>query len=311
MRWNKLGVIGARGSAGAQPWAASHATLPTPIRLSEDVVRVFVTANDERGRGRPGYVDLSAQDPRRILGVSQAPLLEFGPRGCFDDNGIAAVSVVSPRPGLLYMYYVGFELCTQVPYRLFTGLAISEDGGNSFEKLGRTPILDRSDAELYFRCGPFVLFDEGLFRMWYLAGSEWTEVAGKLKPVYDLRYQESADGIHWQPAGKLSMAITGEDEHGFGRPWIVKRGAGDFRMFYSIRRRSLGAYRLGYAESSDGLEWLRKDDQIGLDVEPGSFASEAIMYSSLLAVGDRTYCFYNGDNFGETGFCVAELVPED
>jgi len=147
-----------------------------------------------------------------------------------------------------------------------------------------------------------------VFKLWYIAGSDWVTIGGKAMPKYELRYQESVDGIHWLPNGVVSMAITGEDEHGFGRPWVIKRGPEDYQLFYSIRRRSCAAYRLGYAESTDGVHWIRKDEEMGLDVEPGRFDSAAMMYSSVISVKGRTYCFYNGNNFGQDGFGVAELI---
>ncbi len=304
MRWNKLGLV-----SGAQLWAATgHATAPTPYLLSNDVIRVFVSARDGFGRGQLGYVDVSSDDPTKVLALSNAPLLSFGGPGCFDDNGVMGVSVVCPKLGQLYMYYVGFELCTQVPYRMFTGLAISDDDGNSFSRYSKTPILDRSDEELFFRCGPFVMIDEGLFKLWYIAGSEWTEITGKRMPVYELRYQESVDGVNWLPSGRVSMKADGADEHGFGRPWVIKRGMNDYQLFYSIRRRSLATYRLGYAESTDGINWIRKDEEMGLDVSSVGFDSNATMYSAVISVGSRIFCFYNGNNYGEHGFGVAELV---
>ena len=127
-------------------------------------------------------------------------------------------------------------------------------------------------------------------------------------PMYDLKYQESPNGITWQDEGVPSLAATNSDEYGFGRPWIVPRDANTYQLFYSIRKRSLRAYRLGYAESKDGLHWIRKDDEMGLDVSPGSFDSDAIMYSAVITVGEKTYCFYNGNDFGRDGFAVAELV---
>ena len=306
MRWRKLGVVW--NPNGEQPWAKTHAMGPTPFRLNDEVIRVFLTTLDEKGRGRPIYLDVSAADPTRVLGVSSHPLMDIGEPGTFDDNGLMAISFIQTAPNLLMMYYAGFELCTHIRYRIFSGLAISTDGGETFQRQSRAPILDRSDQELFFRGGPFALYDEGIFKLWYVAGSEWTSLNGKPMPIYDLRYQESEDGIHWADTGRLSMAITGEDEHGFGRPWIVKRGTRDYQLFYSIRRRSFGAYRLGYAESVDGIHWVRKDQEMGLDVTPGAFDSDAIMYSALISVGEKTYCFYNGNNFGAEGFGVAELV---
>lgn len=306
MRWKKLGIVWKPD--GSNAWAKTHAAVPTPFRLNEKVIRVFVTCLDDKGRGRPGYVDVAANGPTRVLDVLTRASLEIGEPGTFDDNGLMAISIVQPEPGILLMYYAGFELCTHIRYRIFTGLAVSTDGGVTFRRHGRAPILDRTDDELFFRGGPFVMFDNKIFKLWYVAGSEWTEVDGKSMPVYDLRYQESMDGIHWAPKGQVSMAITEKDEHGFGRPWVVKRGPNDYQLFYSIRRRSLSAYRLGYAESRDGINWIRKDHEMGLDVTPGEFDSDAIMYSAVISVGDRTYCFYNGNNFGERGFGVAELM---
>jgi hypothetical protein len=305
-KWKKHGIVYAPN--GDKIWAKTHAAVPTPYALSNEIIRIFFTAMDVNGRGRPSYIDVAAENPLNILSISEMPLLEIGKHGCFDDNGVMSVCVMESEPDTLFMYYVGFELCHHVPYRIFTGLAISKDKGMTFTRYSYTPILDRTNDELFFRCGPFVMFDEGVFKLWYVAGSEWTEINGKQMPVYDLRYQESKDGIHWVDTGKLSMAITGEDEHGFGRPWVVKRGPNDYQLFYSIRRRSLAAYRLGYAESTDGINWVRKDNEIGLDVTSGEFDSNAIMYSAVISVGDKTYCFYNGNNFGEQGFGVAELI---
>jgi hypothetical protein len=280
--------------------------LPTPIMHDPDTVRVYVSFCDERMVGRPGYVDLCAHDITRVLRVCPDPLLDVGVPGSFDDNGVVALSIVPVEPRVLYMYYVGFELGMKIRYRLFTGLAISKDEGETFERISRAPILDRSSDELFFRCGPHVFRENGRFRMWYVAGSEWTRIGDKDMPVYDLRYAESADGIHWPAYGEQCMAVTDPDEHGFGRPWIVHDERG-YRMYYSVRRRSLAAYRLGYAESADGLRWERQDDRLGLDVSASGWDSHAIMYSAILNVGERTYAFYNGNEFGRDGFGVAVL----
>lgn len=305
MNWIKKGVV---WSPKTQPGGYTHAMGPTPFAIDDDTLRVYVTVLDSDGRGHVQYVDVSAADPTRILGQSDGPILGPGLPGTFDDNGIMALSVVRAPDGRVFLYYAGFEICHHIRYRIFSGLAISVDNGQTFQRYANTPILDRSDCELFFRGGPFALLDDGKFRMWYVAGSSWIDMAGKQMPVYDLRYAESEDGTTWPAAGRVSMALTGDDEHGFGRPWVVKRGPGDYQLFYSIRRISLGAYRLGYAESRDGLSWTRKDAQMGLDVTPGDFDGQAIMYSAVVAARGRTWCFYNGDGFGAAGFAVAELA---
>jgi hypothetical protein len=308
MQWRKLGLV--FGPDGSLPWARTHAMIPTPFRLNEDVVRVFVTFCDDAGIGRPGYVDVSARDPLEVIGFSPRPLLDIGLAGTFDENGVLACSVADMGNGRMFMYYVGFELGTKIRYRLLTGLAISEDGGETFHRYSRVPVLERTASELFFRCGPCCVREEARLRLWYVAGSDWTVIDGKSMPVYDIRYAESADGILWPQCGEVQVSVSHPDEHGFGRPGVIRKRNGDYRMFYSVRRRSFGAYRLGYAESRDGRNWRRLDDQLNLTVTPGAFDSDAIMYATPIELNGELYVFYNGNDFGRAGVAAVRLEAE-
>lgn len=303
MQWIKKGLIWKPD--GSQWWAQSHATCPTPLRLPNGNLRLYMQCRDQHGIGRAGFIDIAADNPNQILQVSTSPCLDIGRPGCFDENGVLPTSVVALQDGRILMYYVGFELGHKIRYRLFTGLAISNDGGLSFDRVQRTPVLDRSDEELFFRGGPFVLAEDAQFRMWYVAGSEWTTINEKPMPCYDLRHIQSHDGIHWPPSGQVVFPVVDPDEHGFGRPWVVKTEAG-YQLFFSVRKRSLGQYRLAYAESPDGIHWTRADDKLGLDVSPGEWDGDAIMYSAVIQSGGQTWLFYNGNNFGEHGIGFAQ-----
>lgn len=284
--------------------------LPTPIHLPHlGVVRVFFTCCDSAGISRPAYADVPPQDPTRVIGGLHGPLMDIGAPGTFDESGIICTSVIQMPDGRLFMYYVGFEIGTRIRYRLLTGLAISEDDGNTFKRYSPSPILERSADELYFRCGPYVVRQDDRFLMWYVAGSDWLEVSGKMMPRYRIKSLESEDGITWPDSGKLVIDITQADEHGFGRPWVVPGGPDGHEMYYSVRRKSFGAYRMGYATSTDRHAWQRKDAESGLDAGPEPFDSQAIMYAAVMELGGRTYCFYNGNEFGKDGFAIA--VRED
>jgi sucrose-6-phosphate hydrolase SacC (GH32 family) len=301
MKWRKRGLIYAPD--GQQAWARKYAFPPTPLFLSDGALRMYVAFCDEKTVGRIGYVDIDPNDPSRVLAVSPRPVLDIGEPGAFDENGILPTCIL-PVDQRLYLYYVGYQLGQRVRYYQFQGLAVSDDGGTSFERLRRVPVIDRSDAETLNRTSAFVMREDGRFRMWYVGGSEWTVVNGKSLPVYNLRHLESADGINWGGEGRVCLDFR-DDEHAFGKPWVFREG-GLYRMFYSVRRRSNG-YRLGYAESRDGLDWVRKDDQVGIDVSPSGWDSQMIAYSSVVRHKDRVYLFYNGNNCGETGFGYAEL----
>lgn len=301
MKWSKKGRIYVPD--GRLWWARKYAFPPTPV-LRGDRLRFYLSFCDENTVGRVGYVEVDAEDPARVLHVSERPVLDIGAAGCFDENGVLPTCIV-PVEDQLYMYYVGYQLGYRVRYFQFEGLAISTDGGESFQRRLQTPVIDRSDRELVNRTSSFVMRENGAFKMWYVGGSDWQDVHGKLLPVYNLRYLESHDGVHWGPEGVVCLDFRSDDEHAFGRPWVIRR-PDRYAMFYSVRTRSRG-YRLGYAESADGVCWQRMDERVGIDVSPSGWDSQMIAYSSIVEHHDRTYLFYNGNNCGETGFGYAVL----
>jgi hypothetical protein len=192
-----------------------------------------------------------------------------------------------------------------IRYTMLSGLALSTDDGKSFHRLSKVPVLDRSDDELYVRSAMSVLNEGETWKAWYVSGSDWIEIEGKSVPSYHLRYLESRDGISWGNQGSPVLTHQTADEYGFGRPWVIREG-GTYRMWFSLRRKSI-PYRLAYAESPDGVHWTRKDRDAGLDVSSSGWDSESVCFAAPTQAGGRTYLFYNGNNYGETGFGVAVL----
>lgn len=301
MNWIKKGLIYCPD--GQQPWAKKYAFPPTPYFMSNEVLRIYVAFCDENTIGRIGFVDISAKNPSTILNISKKPVFDIGIPGSFDENGVVPTSIVKVD-NKLFLYYVGYQLGYKVRYFQFEGLAISKDGGNSFSRYSKVPILDRSDEELLNRTSAFVIYDEDVFKMWYVGGSKWLAVDGKLLPVYNIRYLESKDGIRWGKKGRICIDFKNKDEHALGRPYVIKDE--NYKMFYSIRTKSKG-YRLGYAESKDGLYWIRKDEEMNIDISQSGWDSRMIAYPSVVNFKGSTCLFYNGNNCGETGFGYAVL----
>lgn len=302
MKWQKKGLIYCPD--GKCSWARNSALQPTPILLSDDVIRVYVGFRDHEGVSRAGFVDVDATDPSVVLGVSEKPVLDIGIPGAFDDNGVVQCAVVQ-RDNKQYLYYAGYQLGHKVRFLAFGGLAISEDGGNLFVRHSEVPVLERTEDELLFRVIHSIMLEGGIWRVWYGGGSTFTKGESKTLPVYDIRYLESEDGIDFPEEGSVCLDTRGGDEYRVGRPYVI-RDQDNYRMFYSTATRSKG-FRLGYAESKDGLIWTRKDDEIGVDVSKSGWDSQMVCYPSILKHQGNVYMFYNGNNCGETGFGYAVL----
>ena len=301
MKWQKKGLIWSPD--GSLPWARHSALQPTAVAMG-DFIRVFFGVRDDEGVGRPAYVDVAADDPSRVLKVADRPLLDVGEPGTFDDNGVVPCAVIR-RDGQLLMHYAGYQLGVKVKFLAFGGLAISDDGGESFDRYSQVPVLERTSEELYFKAAHCVLWDEGVWKIWYTGGSAFTEKDGLSFPVYDTRYVESSDGIHPNGKGEVCLMPQGGDEYRLGRGHVIKTD-GLYRMIYARGTKSAGM-QLGYAESTDGRVWTRKDEEVGLRLSDAGWDSRHISYPNFCRVGDRVYLFYNGNDYGKTGFGYAEL----
>lgn len=306
MRWQKQGLIWSPD--GTNSWRNAHAMVPTPYLKSTDCIRLYVASTDLDMVGRVGFLDLDARDPSRILGISNEPVLDIGEPGCFDDNGINTTAVL-PNGDELWMYYLGYQKGVRVRYFLFGGLAVSIDGGDTFVRRSRVPVIDRGDRETLLRSAPWVLRDRGKWRMWYVAGERHIVVDGTTRPTYEIRHLESDDGVIWPRQGETAISLLDDgDEYALGRPYVVRLEQG-YRMWYSMRTQSLG-YRLGYATSPDGLTWTRQDDAKGLEPSEQGWDSEMICYGAEFSTEYGVYIFYNGNDYGRSGVGYAVLEKD-
>jgi hypothetical protein len=276
--------------------------MPTPEVLDERTVRVHVAVLDDQKFGRPTWVDLDARDPTRVLREADAPALDLGEPGTFDDSGVVP-SYCATIAGRRVLYYIGWQRCARVPYKMFTGLA--ELQGHRLRRASAAPLMDRTGAEPFLRANPSVLVENGRYRAWYVSATGWTTVDDQPYPRYVIRHAESADGLRWSDGGPVCIGHDGPEEFGISRPWVV-RDADRYRMWYSVRSRT-APYRLGYAESADGLTWVRQDEQVGLERSATGWDAEMICFPAVIDVHGRRWMFYNGNRHGASGFGVALL----
>jgi len=283
-----------------QPWIVSHAALPVADRVDDERYRVYFSARDEANRAHIGFCDVEVADALRVVSVADAPVLGPGPLGSFDDAGVTTSCLVT-YGGSKYLYYSGWSLGVSVPFYLASGVAVSRDGGRTFQRWSTAPLLDRNEVDPLLNASPWVLVEGGVWRMWYVSGTAWTLDGGQPKHYYNIRYAESLDGLHWTRAGRVAIDYATADEHALARPCVIKDGA-VYRMWFSCRGSS---YRLGYAESDDGLTWTRRDEAAGLEPAATGWDSEMIAYPFVFAQDHGLRLLYNGNGYGASGFGYA------
>ena len=312
MRWIKKGLLFCPDNNFE--WMVSYAQIPLAEKIDEDKLRIYFSSRDGKGRSHPTYIEVDIENPQNILHVNDKPILPLGDLGTFDDNGIVGSWIVNYR-NRNYFYYYGWNPQVTVSYRLSIGLAISEDGGKTYSKYSSGPICDRSLNEPYFNSAPCVLLENKIWRMWYVSCTQWKIVNDWPEPYYHVKYAESSDGISWEKKGIVCIDYKSSDE-AIGRPCVYKEN-GKYKMFYSYRNMenyradSAKSYRLGYAESDDGISWIRKDQEAGIGLSDEGWDSEMIAYCHIYEHKDKKYMLYNGNGFGRSGIGYAILEEKN
>jgi len=302
MNWEKKGLIYEPLYDGS--WKDNSALTPTPILINENTIRVYCGFRDVTGVSRIGYADLDIEDPTKIIRVSDKPVLDIGRPGNFDDNGVILGDVIL-KNGVIYMYYVGFQLVEKVKFLAFTGLALSEDGGETFHRHKESPILDRQNNSLCFNAVHSIIFENDKFKCWLGAGSGWQKINDNYYPSYNVKYIESENGIIFNDVSTDCIVFENDNEYRVGRPRVWKNDNG-YEMIFTWGDKQ-GNYQMGYANSPNGIDWERNDKELNFYPSEEGWDSQWISYGAPINVNNTTYMFYNGNDMGKEGFGLAIL----
>jgi len=281
-RWRRLGRV------VADPPGWRGAMVPFV-----DGDALYVSGRDDEGRTStlratlaPDTLDAAAWDPE--------PVLAPGRLGTFDDSGSTGSCLVW-HEGRAHLYYIGWNRGVTVPFHTSIGLAVGD--GRAFERVSEAPVLGRNPSDPIFTTSPWVLRDGGTWRMWYTSCERWEPTPAGPRHHYDIRHAESDDGVCWRPTGHRCIGFRDAGEYAIARPCVVRDG-NLYRMWFSYRG---DGYRIGYAESDDGLAWTRIDDARGLGPSGEGWDATMVEYPFVFERAGRRTLLYNGDGYGASG----------
>lgn len=301
MKWEKLGKI---FDIKKTPLKQSHAQCPVVEDLN-DKWRIYYSSRCKENKSRVFYFDVEVNNPFKILNAPDEPVFELGERGLFDCDGLMP-SCIADFGIYKKFYLVGWNVKVSVPYQQSIGVATKKQG--YWEKI-KSPVLDRNLADPYACTSPFVLYEESIYKMWYSSITEWEEIGGRLECKYNIKHAYSSDGFHWRIPNTICLDY---DEFTDAICWQHIWREGFYKMVYcyrsnkEFRTNRNHSYKLGYAESKDGITWKRKDNEVGIDKsnDENDWDYNMIAYPRI----HKGFMFYNGNDFGKSGIGVAKLV---
>ncbi len=318
MKWRKIGQIFDPREHTLPEGCVAFAQSPQTL-VFDDFVRVyFSTRQRDEATGKflshVAFVDFD-KDFGAIRGVSAKKVLPLGALGSFDEHGVFPFNPLR-HEGRVMAYTCGWSRRVSVSVETGVGLVFSDDDGETFTRRGLGgPILGASLREPFLVGDAFVRVFEGRFHMWYMFGTDWKHFEGAELPerTYKIGHAVSADGVQWRKReGEAIIPDRLASDESQALPSVIELG-GRYHMYFcyrhssDFRKNAARGYRIGHASSEDLQNWIRDDEDLGIDLSQSGWDSEMMCYPHVFACNDRTYMLYNGNAFGRDGFGLAVL----
>lgn len=308
MRWEKLGII-----FNAEEYGFVYTKSPQAV-IFDNYIRVYFSTCIQDGKkliSEVAFVDFD-KGFKNIIRVSQDVVIPRGQLGCFDEHGIFPFSPIRINDKI-YGYISGWSRRVSVSVDTGIGLAISDDNGETFKRVGNGPVLTASIEEPFLIIDGYVKYINSQFHMWYIYGTDWKVFENGKEPdrIYKIGHAISNDGIHWIKEGRQIISDSYENE-AQALPCVIELNH-RYHMFFCYRKPSdfrnnpKRSYRIGYAYSDDLSNWIRNDENVGIDVSDTGWDSEMLCYPNVFEVDGSIYMLYNGNHFGKYGFGLAKL----
>ncbi|MCK4577558.1 MAG: hypothetical protein KAU50_02130, partial [Candidatus Marinimicrobia bacterium] len=168
------------------------------------------------------------------------------------------------------------------------------------------PVLDGKSSWAYLAVsGPDVMFDNGIYKMWFNGVSDMGQEIG---------YATSTDGLNWEiyPEPVLShLDSASANETLVKWPEVIKVG-NQYWMYYTACD-TLGIFQLYLATSDDGISWARYSPETILGIGPsGSFDAEYVGYARIIQWNGQYAMWYSGaESIAEARFQVGFATSPD
>ena len=317
MKWRKVGKLFDPAGIDLPNESSQFAQAPQAL-VFDDFVRIYFSTRSIESRtgkylSHVAFVDMDRK-LTRVVRVAQHEVISLGELGCFDEHGIFPMSVVR-HDDKIYGYTCGWSRRASVSVETAIGLAVSQDEGATFPRVGNGPVLAASLHEPFLVGDGYVRIIGGTFHMWYIFGTTWAIRAssGPAERTYKIGHAISADGVTWvkEEGQQIVSDRLGPDESQ-ALPTVIEI-AGVHHMFFcyresfDFRTNPDRGYRIGHAVSENLRDWRRDDEDPLLEGGPEAWDSDMQCYPNAFECDGRVFLLYNGNEFGRHGFGAAVL----
>lgn len=275
------------------------------VKQFDNYFRVFFNNRDYENKSFIQSIDIVINNGGvEVIREEETVLFASGNKGFFDDSGVMGCDIINIQ-GKDLLYFIGWNSSVAVPFR--NAIGVAEYNGHKFNRIFRGPIMDRGIYDPCLVASNCIVKIDNTYVMYYLSCDKWVVINNKPSHNYNIKIAYSDDGINWKRNGEIAIDYMYSNEYAISVPRVFLED-NVYKMFYSYRGGPKSeSYKIGYAESLTGLDWLRKDDLFKSDFGNSEWDREMQCYPFVFQYKKDRYMLYNGNGYGETGFGMAKF----
>ena len=303
MNWKKLGnIYDPRKINGKHYKLSSHASNPTPMRIDENIYRIYFSGRDIYNRSSISAFDFNIKKMEIIKDFHQ-PLFSFGPKDSYYSHGVSPCCFYKVK-NVLYLLFMGWHVPKNQHWEGQIGrLKVEKNGSLAYED--KNPILPKNTEDPISLSYPFIWKkSESEYLIWYGSTISWD--CGNGEMLHIIKGASSKDGVHWDSNNSALQYSIGKLQ-AFSRPTIIKKNR-YLEMWFSYRKNKNTKYRIGYAYTKNYKDWTIRNEIVGIDVSKNGWDDDMVCYPYVFEHQGAKYMLYNGNGFGKTGIGIATLI---
>ena len=287
---------------------------PVPIAITNNQIDIAVGVYETRNRTHISLIKLLINEYQNKLQfnvISESidkPLITRGGIGTYNEYGVIPSCVLS-LDDKYALYTIGFDSRNDSIFNASTGLAYL-DKNLKLTKKFIGPVLDRGPNDPFWAASPFVYKEnENTFHMLYTSAHDYKyiEKIGKEHHIYDIKLRVSENPEHFNSNSKTIIESKSINEYAIARPFLIKDDKENYLFYCKRETKYSNDYMIFYKKFKGRLEKSKEYKDIFLninDIKNKDFQT-CQCYPYLINYSNYLILFYNGSNYGKSGFRIA------
>lgn len=292
-KWQKKGLL--IQTSPKIEWMSSHLGPSYAILRNKRYIDIYFSSRNKKNISSIGKFTFDTKlkkktNCKKIFSVSKSKLS--------DSHGVSYPTIFKFN-NKIYLYYVGWK--KNKLYKFENNLLLAIKKKEKFYRVKN--VINLKDSP--FGTGSCYVIKKGeIFMMWFTSFLKRNKkIKNNLHYEYTIKLAISYDLINWKVKNHNCINFKSKIENAISKPTVIYKNC-KYHMWYCYRGKK---YKIGYAISSDGYKWIRKDNNVKFIGNDYKWDNLEKCYPSVIQIDKKLYMFYSGNEYGKYGIGYSEL----